>query len=150
MAALFVALTILPVFPQSQPATLIADKLRYDANTGALTASGNVKVFHEGRILSAPIILYDAQNDRLSLPKGFTLSEEGSVIQGRSATIDAQLETAIILGAQALIQEKLSISAEQITRNANGTSEFKAIVASTCTTCSHRPVPFWQIRASVT
>lgn len=127
---------------------MVADLLRYDANSGALTARGNVKVFHEGRILSAPIILYDAQSDRLSLPEGFTLSDQTSVIQGREATIDANLETAIILGARALIQERLTIEADKITRRADGTSQFEAIIASTCTTCAERPVPFWQIRAA--
>ena len=147
-AILLIVLSNLPVFSQSQPASLIADRLRYDANTGALTASGNVKIFHDGRILSAPVILYNAQEDKLSLPDGFTLTENGSVIQGRQATIDAQLETAIILGAKALIQERLTIEADRITRYQDGTSNFDTIVASTCTTCAARPVPFWQIRAS--
>ena len=44
---------------QELPASLIADQVTYDRETRILTASGNVEVLYQGRVLRADRIIYD-------------------------------------------------------------------------------------------
>ena len=143
----FLAIQSAIVFAQSA-ATLIADRISYNANTGQLTASGNIKIFFEDRILSASAITYNDKTDKISIPQPFTISEGNTIIRGSSADIDGRLEEALILGAEALIEDTLSLNAERIERNASGELRFQTVIASTCQTCGARPTPFWRIRSS--
>ena len=48
-----------PERAQELPASLIADQVTYDRETRILTASGNVEVLYQGRVLRADRIIYD-------------------------------------------------------------------------------------------
>ena len=50
---------------QDLPVSLIADQVTYDRETRQLTASGNVEVLYQGRVLRADRIIYDEARDQI-------------------------------------------------------------------------------------
>ena len=55
------------------PASLIADQVTYDRDTRILSATGNVEVLYQGRVLRADRIIYDEAATR-SAPRASSSS----------------------------------------------------------------------------
>jgi LPS-assembly protein len=127
---------------------LVADKIEYSKAVGILIASGNVKVFYEDTVLAAETITYNQQTNEIEIIGPFTL-QQGSqtAISGKDAIVNTNLQDGLILGARALINQQLQISAKQLDSVGDKFNVFQTVVASTCEVCENNPTPFWQIRA---
>lgn len=133
---------------QQRSASLVADQILYSKATGILTATGNVKVYYEDTVLAADAIRYNQNTNEIEIVGAFTLQRgDEAAISGTDAVIDTKLQSGLILGARALINQQLQISAQQLDRVEDKYNVFQTVVASTCHVCENNPTPFWQIRA---
>ena len=64
---------------QEMPASLIADQVTYDRETRILTASGNVEVLYQGRVLRADRIVYDERRNEIRAEGDLLLTDPAGV-----------------------------------------------------------------------
>jgi LPS-assembly protein len=148
--ALLLAAWLLAAWPagaQVGPATLVADRIEFDE--GRLTASGEVEVFADGRILRAPRLTYLRAEDRVVVEGPLTLVDgDRAVLVAEFATLGADLRESVLQGARLVLADRLQIAANEIARDADGRfTQLYGAVASSCTICAAGEVPTWQIRA---
>ena len=73
---------------QELPASLIADQVTYDRETRILTASGNVEVLYQGRVLRAERIIYDEAANQIRAEGPLVLTDPaGGVMLAESAAL---------------------------------------------------------------
>lgn len=129
------------------PASLVADQVTYDRETERLTASGNVEVLYQGRVLRATRIVYDQRANRIDAEGLLLTDPDGGVLIADSAAMTPDLESGLVESARLLIAGKMQLSAAEARREAGYDTLYRT-VASTCTICAGDPTPTWQIRAS--
>jgi LPS-assembly protein len=129
-------------------ATLIADTLSVGA-ANTLIAEGNVEVFYGATSLVASRIIYDQKTGSLSVEGPIQLSDpEGrSVILASAAQLDADLQNGILRSARLILDQKLQLAANEISRVDGRYTQLYKTVASACKVCANRPVPLWEIRS---
>ncbi len=151
----FFSLTLCLLFPnistaQTTPViSLVADSIFLNQSTGILIATGNVQIYHKGRLLTAAEIRYDSHAGNISATGPITIHEEnGTVITAEFAQLSKDLRSGIILGARLLLAEQLQIAAAEMRRTDGRFNTMSNVVASSCRVCADRPTPVWQIRAA--
>ena len=134
---------------QPAPASLVADRIDYDAETETLTASGAVEILYEGRVLHAAGIVYDARNEEIRAQGPITLADpSGSVILADSGALSSDLQTGLVQGARLLIADQLQMAASEIGRKDGRFTSLYQTVASSCTICEGDATPVWALRAA--
>jgi LPS-assembly protein len=132
----------------AQPASLIADEVSYDAETGRLTATGNVEVFYEDRVLRAQSVTYDENTEQVRASGPLSITDaEGTVFLADEADLSPDLTEGLVEGGRLLVAGQLQLAASEIRRSGNRYTTLHRTVASTCTICAENPVPTWAIRA---
>ncbi|HET9067212.1 MAG TPA: LPS assembly protein LptD, partial [Amaricoccus sp.] len=150
---LFVAGTVTapaqePPAPPS-PASLIADEVTYDRETGILTAAGNVEVLYQGRVLRAERIIYDEPRNEIRAEGGLLLTDPaGGVLMAESAALTPDLEEGLITSARLLIAGRMQMAAAEVRRTGGRYETLYRTIASSCTICAENPTPTWALRAS--
>jgi LPS-assembly protein len=128
--------------------SLIADRVSFDPRSKLLVARGNVRIYRGTEVLATEALLYDQKNGRLTVPGMLTIVDGDTLTtRAKSAVLDADLENGLIRGAEVLISQQLQIVAEEFHRTDGRFKVLTKTVASSCTICAKKPVPFWQIRA---
>jgi LPS-assembly protein len=149
VVAVIVSIKAAVVVAQSPPVSLLADQIRYDAESGELVAEGNVEIFFEGRVLKASRIVYDESTGRIRAGGPLILTDlDGSVLVAENAELSTDLNEGLILGARLLIEGKLQFASNELVRTGGRYNALYATVASSCRVCSEDSPPIWQIRAS--
>ena len=121
--------------------------MSYDRESQRLTASGNVEVLYQGRVLRARSIVYDQRADRIDATGLVLTDDQGGVVIADSAAMTPDLEDGLIESARLLIAGRMQLAAAEAGRE-GGYDTLYRTVASTCTVCEGDPTPTWQIRAS--
>ena len=153
IAGLFLAglLAIVPAeapHGQDLPASLIADEVSYDRETRLLTASGNVEVLYQGRVLRARRIIYDEAADEIRAEGPLVLTDPaGGVLLADAAALTPDLANGLITSARLLIAGQLQMAAVEVRRRDRYATLYRT-VASSCTICPENPTPTWALRAS--
>ena len=81
----------------SEPIILKADLIKYDDDSDALTANGNVYISMENYILRADNLYYDIKKDILFVEGHLRIKdEEGKFITGQRAMLKDKLKKAVI------------------------------------------------------
>lgn len=133
---------------RAEPVALIADRIEYDSNTGVVTASGDVQVFHQGQTLTADEIVYDSRADRVSASGEIVLrTDRGETVFADAAALDADLRNGIVEGARSVIEGDGKIAAVEARRIDGRYNVLEKAVFSPCEVCAEKPVPLWRIRA---
>ncbi len=132
---------------QDGPATLVADRIAFDAAT--LTAEGNVEIFAQGRVLRARRVTYDRSTDRITVEGPLTLLDgPDRILVADYAELGADLRGSVVAGARLVLDQQLQIAATEVATGAEGRyTQLYQTVASSCEVCAAYPVPIWQIRA---
>ena len=147
LALLLAAVTLWPMQPVAQVATLIADNVTFDGQD-TVVATGNVEVLYEGQRLLADKIVYDRAKDELNIVGDVRLIEkDGQVLTADSATISGDLRTGIMQGARVVLNEQMQIAAAEINRVDGRYNQLYKSVASSCRICGQGSAPLWRIRA---
>jgi LPS-assembly protein len=143
-AAVFISTAARP----QELATLIADTLSVGA-ANTLIAEGNVEVFYGATSLIASRITYDQTTGSLTVEGPIQLSDpEGrTVILASAAQLDADLQNGILRSARLILDQKLQLAANEISRVDGRYTQLYKTVASACKVCANRPIPLWEIRS---
>ena len=129
-----------------QEATILADDVLVEP--GALTATGDVEVRHDGTVLTARSIRYDRETEGLTIEGPIRVDDgRGAVVTASAAALDADLEEGILNSARLTLDRQLQIAAAEVARIGD-VSRLTRAVASSCHVCAGDPVPLWEIRAA--
>ncbi len=127
---------------------LVADRVTYDREAGLLTATGNVEVLYEGRVLRAPRLIYDENAEVVRATGPIVLVDPvGGVLLADAAALSPDLAEGLIEGARVLIDQRLQLAAVEGRRADGRFVTLDRVIASTCTICAENPTPTWAIRA---
>lgn len=130
------------------PVALIADEVTYDAESGRVTASGNVEVYYGERTLTAKRITYDERTDRISAEGDIVLRDSsGATVFADVADLDAELQDGLVRGAQSVITGNVKLAAVEARRVGDRYNALSKAVYSPCKVCASSPTPLWSIRA---
>ena len=127
-----------------------ADSLRYDQDTGVVTASGNVEMAHGGRILQADAISYNEQADLVSASGNVVLLEPtGEVLFAEYAELTGDLREGAISGIRVLLAQNARFAANGARRIGGRITDMAKAIYSSCDLCEDDPdaAPLWQIKA---
>ena len=132
-----------------QQVTLVADSVSYDTLTGRVVAEGAVQVFYGTRTLTAERIVYDSVNDRISAEGDLVLRDAAgnATVFADTAELDAELRDGLVLGARAVMNRDVKLSAVEAPRLDDRYNALSKAVYSPCAVCAEDPTPLWQIRA---
>ncbi|MGG7644169.1 LPS-assembly protein LptD [Rhodovulum sp. YNF3179] len=148
-AALLALAPAVTATAQDVPATLVADRVDFDAERQRLVAAGDVEFLYQGARLTAARVVYDGETDRISLEGPLTLDDgAGVVIVSEMAELSTDLQNGILTGARMVLQRRLQMAAAEIRRVDGRYTQLDRTVASTCRICPGSETPIWQIRAA--
>ncbi len=132
-----------------EPATLDAENIVVNDETGVISASGNVEARAGERILRSGSLTYNRNAATMSVPEGVSLREaDGSVLEALSAEIDNRLERGSFKGVR-FTGDGVRLRGKEARRNDQQLNLDGAVFTS-CPACEEDPdaAPLWQIRAS--
>jgi len=128
--------------------TLTADNISYNADTGELSAVGQVVVLFEKTRLEADSLIYNRFTGKISASGPIRITDgSGAVFTATTATLSPDLSSGIIRGARLLLANRFQIAAAEIRRVSDRFNIFYRTVGSVCSVNINRPVPLWQIRS---
>lgn len=131
----------------SSPATLVADRVEVQGNSGLL-AQGNVLVHFQGVTLTARAVHYNKPQDQLLIEGPIVLQRgKEQVIFADSAELSGDLRDGILRSARLVLDQQLQVAAVEIERIQGRYTQLNKVVTSSCQVCAKNPVPLWQIRA---
>ena len=148
-------LLLLPIPLRAQPAldaelpvALIADQVVYEAETGRVTAEGDVEVYYGERTLTADRIVYDDVTGRISAEGEIVVRDpSGATVFADTAELDADLREGLVRGARTVITGDVKLAAVEARRVGDRYNALQKAVYSPCRVCPGDPTPLWAIRA---
>ena len=153
--ALIMVLLLAAGFPAAAqdddpPILLKADKVSYDREKEIVTASGNVEVSRDNRVLLADTITYDQRKDLITASGNISLVEpNGDVIFAQSMDISGDLKDATAEGLSMLLKDGSRFASAGGRRSDANIVELRNAVYSPCDLCQEDPAnpPLWQVKA---
>lgn len=143
------ALIWLPLAALSQdngPAMLVADRVQLDGRD-RVVADGAVEVLYGEARLRAQRIIYDRDQDRLTIQGPIVLTEgDDRVVIADAAELDRDFRNGMIRGARIVLNQQLQLSASRLDRVEGRYAQLTRATVSSCQVCGTR-APLWQIRA---
>ena len=131
----------------AQEATLIADRLRIEADS-RLIAEGNVEVLYEGRRLTASRVIYDQTTGELRIEGPISLSEgDDLIIVASQAELDQDLQNGLLTSARVVLDQQLQLAANEVSRVDGRFTQMYKVAVTSCQVCENGRPPLWQIRA---
>lgn len=133
---------------QPFPVYLEADEVFADQAKNTVVAKGNVRITYDGRVLKASEIIYNLDTNRIKANGLITVIDpDGTTFQATDAELDEELNTGLILGAQALLSNGSRVAAVSAERRDGNKTLLSKAVYSPCEVCEESPDPLWQVRA---
>ena len=134
---------------QPLPASLVADTVTFDQETGLLVATGDVEVLYEGRVLRANRIVYDQNADQIRADGPLVLTDPaGGVLIAGSAAMTPDLTEGLISARGCSSPASSSSPRPRSGAAAGGTTPSTAPSPAPAPICAENPTPTWAIRAS--
>ena len=133
------------------PVLLRADAMNYDRELGIVTASGNVEVSQEDRVLLADTISFNQREDVLTASGNITIMEPtGDVLFAEHVELTGDLKDGIIEDLRVLLSDSARIAAAGGRRSGGNLLDMRNAVYSPCNLCPEDPTrpPLWQIKAA--
>ncbi|MEM0946241.1 MAG: LPS assembly protein LptD [Pseudomonadota bacterium] len=129
-------------------ASLVADRVFIEADS-RLVAEGNIEVLYDGQRLTASRITYDQNTGIMDIEGPLTLTDgESAVVLADSGQLDETLQRGILEGARLVLNQRLQLASQQLTRVSGRFTRLSRVVASSCEICETSETPLWEIRAS--
>jgi len=128
-----------------------ADEIGYDAETGIVTARGNVEISEPGWILRADVVTYDLESDVVGATGTVSLTQDDdNVAFADEVVLAGGLREGALKGFGALIGENGRMAAIATERREGRYTEAFGATFTSCKTCSENgdTTPVWQITAT--
>ena len=132
------------------PILLQADELRYDSELDIVTASGNVEVSQQQRVLLADTISYNRKRDLMTASGNVSLMEPtGEVLFAEFMELTGDLKDGVISNLRLVLADSARMAANGARRSAGERTEMSKVVYSPCDLCAEDPSrpPLWQVKA---
>ena len=132
------------------PVLLSADQVTYDENLEIVTASGNVEIAQEERVLLADSISYNLRSEVVTASGNITLLEPtGEVLFAQYVELTDDLKEGVIKDFRVLLTDRSRLAAASGVRVGGNKSALRKAVYSPCELCEEDPTkaPLWQIKA---
>jgi LPS-assembly protein len=134
----------------SAPFLLIADEVTYDQDLETITASGEVEVSSDGRVLKADTISYNQRDGIVTASGNVSVTEPtGEVAFAEYLQLDDRLKTGFIESVNMLMTDDSKLAANGARRYEDERTEMSKAVFSPCKACAEdpdRPL-LWQVKA---
>ncbi|MEE8439658.1 MAG: hypothetical protein V3S07_08715 [Micropepsaceae bacterium] len=143
--------TAVAITPGSAQILMQADEIEYDAETGNVTARGNVEISEPGWILRADMVTYTPDGDIVGAIGAVSLTQEdGSVAFADEVELAGGLREGALKGFAALIGENGRLAASAAERREGRYTEAFGATFTSCKTCAENgeTTPVWQITAT--
>ncbi len=132
------------------PALLSADSVSYDETLEVVTASGNVEIAQQERVLLADSVSYNLKSDVITASGNITLLEPtGEVFFAQYVELTGDLREGLVRDFRALLTDRSRLAAANAVRTNGNRTEMRKAVFSPCRACEEDPskAPLWQIKA---
>lgn len=132
------------------PALISADSLSYDEALGVVTASGNVEISQNDRVLLADTVTYNQRTDVVRASGNVSLLEPtGEVLFADYAEVTSDLREGFIRDIRLLLTDRSRLAAASGLRTGDRHTILRKGVFSPCELCREDPerAPLWQIKA---
>ena len=133
------------------PVDLSADSLFHDEDKQIITASGNVMMVQDGRILRADEVEYNLAKDT-AIARGHVVLNEvnGDIHYAQEVEFNDKLKNGFVKGLKSYLNDGSRFMAEEGTRTGGTRTEMEHAIYTPCDPCKNNPeaAPVWQIKAS--
>ena len=146
----FISLIIFSVNgARAEPATLDAQQISVDDESGIVSATGNVEAQAGSRLLKAQALTYDRIKEQLTIPGALTLIDGANeTITAKSGLIDNALEKGRFDGLRLTTTDSGRLRAEKAER-LGSLLDLEDAIYTSCPECDNPDdAPLWQIRAA--
>ncbi len=134
---------------QASPVNFQADNLSHDDKNNIITASGDVMLEQEGRILRADKIVYDLNKDIVVASGHVVLNEvSGDIFYSEEVTLQNSMKDGLITTLHTYLEDGSRFIAETARRKDGTKTIMEGVVFIPCKICESGETPAWQIRAS--
>ena len=127
-----------------------ADELVQNQDTNTVTASGNVRVYYDGRTLEADRVVYNKTTKRVVAEGHAKLTEkDGTVSHGDKFDLTDDFADGFIESLRTDTPQQTHFSSPRTERIGNDTTTFDKGTYTACDACKDHPSrpPLWRIRA---
>ena len=113
---LWVSFGLAAPLTSQERATLVADSVAL-TGTSVIVAQGHVEIFFQGRRLTASLIRFDGNTNRLKIEGPIVLTDDrGTFIIADQADLAADLTNGILTSARVVLNQQMQIAAAQVQR----------------------------------
>ena len=129
------------------PALISADSISHDENLGIVTASGNVEISQDGRVLVADTVSYNLRTDVVTASGNVSLLE--AVLFADFVELTESMREGFIRDIRVLLADRSRLAAASGLRTGGRKTVFRKGVYSPCELCRDDPTraPLWQLKA---
>ncbi len=127
-----------------------ADEMVHDRQADVVTATGNVEVTSDSRVLLADSIVYDRTTKTVTANGNVSLLQpDGQVLFADSMLLSDDFADGVAETVRLLLEENARVAANSGTRSAANRTELNKAVYTVCDVCEEDPnaPPLWQIRS---
>ncbi len=136
---------------ESAPVDLQADNVSYDEQSGVVTASGNVMMVQDGRILRADEIRYFLNEDKVRATGNVVLNEvNGDIHLSQVVEFNDKLKNGFVEGLQSYLNDGSRFTAQSGERRQGNQTYMNDATYTACEPCKNNPdarLP-WRLKAS--
>lgn len=125
-----------------------ADEMLHDREANVVTATGNVEVTSDERVLLADAIVYDRVKKTVTANGNVSLLQpDGQVLFADSMVLSDDFADAVGNTVRLLLEQNARVAANSGTRSAGNRTELNKGVYTVCDVCENDPSssPLWQI-----
>lgn len=138
-----------PPTEEGEPrASVVAEELSYDETEAVITASGDVELVYDGRVLRADVVRYDTRADRVTAEGNVTLAEpDGNVYFFDYTELTGDMKAGFAREATLLLADRSRAVGTTMTRE-NRVSTLERAIYTACDPCEDPDAaPLWRLRA---
>ena len=137
--------------PQKKDRLLVeAQQLVYNRDTNVVTATGNVQLYYQGRVLEADKVTYNRGDNRVYAEGNAKLTEaDGSVTYGDRFDLTDDFKSGFIDSLSAVSKDQTRLTSPRAERSEGETTVLDKATYTACEPCKEHPErpPLWQVRA---
>jgi LPS-assembly protein len=136
--------------PNAKKMLVEADELVQNQNDNTVTASGNVRIYYDGRTLEADRVVYNKTTKRVVAVGHAKLTEkDGTVSRGDKFDLTDDFHDGFIESLRTDTPQQTHFSSPRTERVADDTTTFEKGTYSACDACKDHPSrpPLWRVRA---
>ena len=126
-----------------------SDTIKVDEKNKIVTASGNVVIINENRKIIADKVVYDQNIDKaIATGKVILTEKDGSIYESNEVVLTNEFKSVVAIPLFGKLEDKSSVSAENLKKNDLGESFFNEGVYTACDCdLKKQETPIWRLES---